>query len=58
MAKGQKLALRANIFNILNHNTVLDVTQLSGPNFNHPTTSWPAHHRARVYVLRSTRRAH
>ena len=35
--KGQKLALRANIFNILNDNTVLDVTRLSGPNFGRPT---------------------
>ena len=36
--KGQKLAVRTNIFNILNLNTVLNVTQLSGPNFNKPTS--------------------
>ena len=38
MAHGQKLAIRANIFNILNLNTVLNVTTLSGPNFNKPTS--------------------
>ena len=37
MPANQKLALRANIFNILNSNTVLDVTRLSGPNFNRPS---------------------
>lgn len=37
LAKGQSLAVRANSFNILNSNTVLDVTRLSGPNFNKPT---------------------
>ena len=36
--KGQKLAIRTNIFNILNLNTILNVTQLSGPNFNRPTS--------------------
>jgi hypothetical protein len=36
--KGQKLAVRANIFNILNMNTVLNVTRLSGPSFNKPTS--------------------
>jgi hypothetical protein len=36
--KGQKLAVRANIFNILNLNTVLNVTTLSGPSFNKPTS--------------------
>ena len=36
--KGQKLAVRANIFNILNLNTVLDVTRLSGPNFGRPSS--------------------
>jgi carboxypeptidase family protein len=35
--KGQRLAVRANAFNIINANTVLDVTRLSGPNFNKPT---------------------
>jgi hypothetical protein len=38
LMKGQKLSLRANIFNILNDNTVLDVTRLSGPNFNRPSS--------------------
>jgi hypothetical protein len=33
----QRLAVRANAFNIINANTVLDVTRLSGPNFNKPT---------------------
>ncbi len=37
MPKAQKLAVRANIFNILNDNTILDVTRLSGPNFNRPS---------------------
>lgn len=36
--KGQKLAVRTNIFNIINLNTVLNVTPLSGPNFNKPTS--------------------
>ena len=35
--KGQKLALRANAFNVLNANTVLTLTRLSGPNFMKPT---------------------
>ncbi len=38
MPHGQKGAARLNIFNILNDNTVLDVTRLSGPNFNRPTS--------------------
>jgi hypothetical protein len=38
MPHGQKAAIRANIFNILNDNTVLDVTRLSGPNFNKPSS--------------------
>jgi len=38
LTHGQKLAARANIFNILNANTVLEITRLSGPNFNRPTT--------------------
>ena len=37
VTKGQKVAIRANAFNVLNSNTVLDVTRLSGPNFNKPT---------------------
>jgi hypothetical protein len=36
--KGQKFAVRANIFNILNLNTVLNVTAQSGPSFNKPTS--------------------
>jgi len=36
--KGQKLAVRANIFNIMNLNTILDVTRLSGPNFGRPSS--------------------
>ena len=35
--KGQRLAVRANAFNIINANTVLDITRQSGPNFNKPT---------------------
>jgi len=38
LTHGQKMSLRANIFNILNSNTVLDVTRLSGPNFNKPSS--------------------
>ncbi|MFN7982862.1 MAG: hypothetical protein U0Q11_13460 [Vicinamibacterales bacterium] len=38
LTHGQKMSLRANIFNILNANTVLDVTRLSGPNFNKPSS--------------------
>ncbi len=37
LTKGQRLAIRANAFNFLNSNTVLDVTRLSGPNFSKPT---------------------
>jgi hypothetical protein len=37
LMKGQRLAVRANAFNIINANTVLDITRLSGPNFNKPT---------------------
>jgi hypothetical protein len=33
----QRFAVRANIFNALNANTILDVTRLSGPNFLKPT---------------------
>jgi Carboxypeptidase regulatory-like domain len=38
LGKGQKLALRANAFNLLNANTTLAITRLSGPNFMKPTT--------------------
>jgi hypothetical protein len=38
LMRGHRVALRANIFNILNDNTVLDVTRLSGPNFNRPSS--------------------
>jgi Carboxypeptidase regulatory-like domain len=38
MPHGQKLAVRSNIFNILNDNTILEITRLSGPNFDRPTT--------------------
>ena len=37
LTKGQRLAVRTNAFNVLNSNTVLDVTRLSGPNFSKPT---------------------
>ena len=37
LVKGQRLAVRTNVFNIINANTVIDVTRLSGPNFNKPT---------------------
>lgn len=38
---GHRLALRANVFNVLNVNTVLTVTQLSGRNFLRPRTIVP-----------------
>ena len=37
LGRGQKFAVRANAFNVLNANTVLEVTRLSGPNFSKPT---------------------
>jgi hypothetical protein len=37
LGRGQKFAVRANAFNVLNANTVLEVTRVSGPNFNKPT---------------------
>lgn len=37
LIKGHKAGVRVNIFNVLNNNTVLDVTRLSGPNFGRPT---------------------
>ena len=37
LGKRQKLAVRANAFNVLNANTVLDLTRLSGPNYTKPT---------------------
>jgi hypothetical protein len=39
--QGQKVALRMNVFNVLNINTVLMATQLSGPNFLRPTMITP-----------------
>jgi hypothetical protein len=42
LMKGHKVSVRANIFNFLNSNTVLDVTRLSGPNFNRPNDIMPA----------------
>jgi hypothetical protein len=38
LGRGQSVSLRANAFNVLNRNTVLEITRLSGPNFNKPTT--------------------
>jgi hypothetical protein len=38
LGKGQKLALRANNFNFLNLNTVINVTRLTGPSFEKPTS--------------------
>jgi len=38
LGRGQKVSVRANAFNVLNSNTVLEVTRQSGPNFNKPTT--------------------
>jgi hypothetical protein len=35
--KGQRVAVRANAFNIINANTILNVTRLSGVNFGKPT---------------------
>ena len=37
LTKGQKFAVRANAFNVLNANTVIEVTRQSGPNFLRPT---------------------
>jgi hypothetical protein len=37
LTKGQRFAVRANAFNVLNANTVLEVTRQSGPNFLKPT---------------------
>jgi len=37
LMKNQRFAVRANAFNVMNSNTVLDITKLSGPNFNKPT---------------------
>jgi carboxypeptidase family protein len=37
LVKAHRLAIRANVFNITNSNTILDVTRLSGPNFDKPT---------------------
>ncbi len=41
LSAGQKVAARINMFNALNANTVLDVTRLSGPQFNRPTSIMP-----------------
>jgi len=35
--KGQRVAVRTNVFNIINANTILDVNRLSGVNFLKPT---------------------
>jgi hypothetical protein len=41
LRQGQKMALRLNLYNALNVNTVLTVTQLSGRNFLRPRTIVP-----------------
>ena len=41
LTRGQSLALRLNVYNALNINTVLTVTQLSGRNFLRPRTIAP-----------------
>ena len=41
LREGQKMALRLNLYNALNINTVLTVTQLSGRNFLKPRTIAP-----------------
>jgi hypothetical protein len=38
---GQKVAVRANVFNVLNSNVVLDVNRLSGQSFQLPTAIMP-----------------
>jgi hypothetical protein len=38
---GQKVAARLNVFNVLNANTVLEVTRLSSANFGLPTAIMP-----------------
>jgi hypothetical protein len=44
LALGQtrKLALRLNVYNLLNSNTVTSLTQLSGPNFLLPSAILPS----------------
>jgi hypothetical protein len=37
LGAGRSVSVRANAFNVLNANTVLAITRLSGPNFNKPT---------------------
>ena len=37
LARSQRFAVRANVFNLLNANTTIDVTRLSGPIFGRPT---------------------
>jgi hypothetical protein len=41
LIRGQKLALQANVYNVLNINKALGVTPLSGPNFLIPTAITP-----------------
>jgi carboxypeptidase family protein/TonB-dependent receptor-like protein len=41
LPEGRKAAVRVNVFNILNTNTILGVTRQSGPNFNKPTEIMP-----------------
>jgi hypothetical protein len=41
LMKGQKVAVRANVFNVLNSNTVLELSRLSGATFMRPTDIMP-----------------
>jgi hypothetical protein len=41
LPQGQKVAVRVNIFNVLNANTVLSSVRTSGPNFLRPTAIMP-----------------
>ena len=42
LGQNRKVALRVNIYNLLNSNTVTSLTQLSGPNFLLPSAILPA----------------
>jgi hypothetical protein len=42
LGQTRKVALRLNIYNLLNSNTLTSLTQLSGPNFLRPSTILPA----------------
>jgi hypothetical protein len=53
LAKGTRLDLRANVFNLMNSNTVMQVTKRSGPSFLVPTpdATFPAIMEPRIIAL-------